>query len=141
METSPLEVAAGLRELANAIVRRMPRREISRAAAGTLHALEAEGPQRITALAEREAVSQPAITNLVQRLEAQDLVSRSADPADARASLISITAHGSAVLHERRVLLDELIGSTFERLSPDDRAAIVAALPALTHFTESHESR
>ena len=103
--------------------------------------MESEGPQRITTLAEREAVSQPAITNLVQRLEAQELVSRAADPADARASLISITPHGSEVLHERRALLDESIGSTFERLCPDDRAAIVAALPALTRFTESHESR
>ncbi|MFO6453903.1 MULTISPECIES: MarR family winged helix-turn-helix transcriptional regulator [unclassified Aeromicrobium] len=130
-----------LRRLSNTITRRTPRLETSRAAASSLAILDSEGPQRITALAEREAVSQPAMTNLVQRLEAQGLVTRAADPADARASLISITPEGLAVLHERLRLQDELIAATVARLSPDDRAAIAGALSALTHFTESHESR
>lgn len=136
-----LDLATTLREFAHVTVRQMPRMAVSRAAASTLSVLDREGPQRITALAEREAVSQPAMTNLAQRLETQGLVTRSADPLDARATLISITDTGLSVLTERRRLHDESLQATFDRLSPDDRAAIVAVLPALTHFTELHESR
>lgn len=140
METL-VPAAPVLRDLAHALVRQVPRHSISRAAASTLGILAREGPQRITVLAEREAVSQPAMTNLVQRLEGHGLVSRASDPADARATLISVTPDGVATLQERRRLVDADVATTFERLSPDDRAAIVAALPALTHFTELHESR
>jgi len=114
MQTDDL-LASTLRELAAAIARHLPRGTVSRAAASTLSVLDREGPQRITALAEREAVSQPAMTNLVQRLEAQRLVERAADPLDARATLA--------------------------RLSPEEHDALVAALPALSHVTELHESR
>lgn len=141
MHSSDDTLAVTLRELATAVARHLPRGTVSRAAASTLSVLRREGAQRITVLAEREAVSQPAMTNLVQRLEAQGLVTRAADPADARATLISVTEAGVRVIDERRRMQDDALRSTLERLSPEDRAALVAALPALTHFTELHESR
>ena len=141
MHSSDDTLAVTLRELTTAVSRHLPRGTVSRAAASTLSVLHREGAQRITVLAEREAVSQPAMTNLVQRLEAQGLVTRAADPADARATLISVTEAGVRVIDERRRLQDDALRSTLERLSPEDRAALVAALPALTHVTELHESR
>lgn len=141
MQSSDATLAVALRELSAAVARHLPRGTVSRAAASTLSVLRREGAQRITVLAEREAVSQPAMTNLVQRLEAQGLVTRAADPVDARATLISVTEAGVRVIDERRRLQDDALRSTLERLSPEDRAALAAALPALTHFTELHESR
>lgn len=141
MQSPSTDPAVALWELAAAAVRHSPRGTISRAAASTLSILEREGAQRITVLAQRESVSQPAMTNLVQRLEAQGLVTRAADPVDARATLISITAPGIETLTTRRRLQHDALRATIERLSPADRDAIDAALPALSRFTELHESR
>lgn len=141
MQSTSLDAATTLREFTNAVIRQMPRLATSRAATGTLSVLYREGPQRITALAEFEAVSQPAMTNLVQRLEAQGLVARDVDPHDARATAISITPAGVEILLERHRVQETAVRDTLDLLSPADRAAIVAALPALTHFTEIHESR
>ncbi len=135
-----LDAASTLRELASATVRHMSRGSLSRVGASTLSILHREGAQRITVLAAREAVSQPAMTNLVQRLEAQGLVERAVDPADARATLITVTDAGVALMLERRSLHDAELQATLDRLSPEERAAIDAALPALTRFTELHES-
>lgn len=119
----------------------MPRGTLSRAGASTLSVLERCGPQRITVLAEREAVSQPAMTSLVQRLEAAGLVRRDSDPEDARASRITVTEAGRTTLAERRRRYDDLIGATFETLDIADRNAITAALPALSRFIEAYDHR
>ncbi|WP_236757610.1 MarR family transcriptional regulator [Aeromicrobium sp. PE09-221] len=96
-------------------MRRTPRGSLSRAAGGTLTLLYEHGPQRITTLAEREAVSQPAMTALVRRMENAGLVTR------------------------RRAQYDELIGEALDRLSDDDRASIAAALPALENFVRTYD--
>ena len=129
-----------LREFALSLVRHAPPSSLSRVAAGVLSVLERQGPQRITILAERESVSQPAMTGLVQRLEAADLVERRADPADGRAALIVITVPGLDALTARRHSHDARLASAIESLAAADRAALEAALPALTHLLESYES-
>ena len=128
-----------LRQVAHAIVRRTPRGSLSRAAASSLARLDDHGPERITALAEREAVSQPAMTARVRRLENAGLVTRHADAEDARATRISITEQGRATLHERLAQYDTLIGEALDRLSDDDRASIAAALPALENFVRTYD--
>jgi len=134
----PADLETVLREVALSIVRRVPRGSLSRAAASALSALDRCGPQRITALAESEAVSQPAMTTLVRRLEAAGLVHRQDDPQDARATGISITDEGRVMLRRRRAHYDELIAATLNQLSDEDRAAISAARPALERFIEHH---
>lgn len=132
------ELAHLLREFALSLVRDAPQGPLSRVAAATLSVLERQGPQRVTALAERESVTQPAMTGLVQRLEASGLVVREADPTDGRASIISITPVGSKELGARREAHDDAIAARLGQLSGYDRAMLAAALPAITHLTESH---
>ena len=55
-----------------------------------------EEPIRLTALAAKEGVSQPSMTQLIQRLERLGLVTRLADPDDGRAALIGITGRAKA---------------------------------------------
>ena len=55
------------------------------------------GPARVTTLAAADDCSQPSMTAQVHRLEADGLVARTPDPADARATLIGLTADGAAV--------------------------------------------
>lgn len=129
-----------LREFALTVVRHAPPSSLSRVAAGVLSVLERQGPRRITSLAERESVSQPAMTGLVQRLESAGLVERRADPADGRAALIAITVPGLEALMARRRSHDTRLAAAISSLSTADRAALDAATPALTHLLEAYES-
>jgi DNA-binding MarR family transcriptional regulator len=51
-----------------------------------LSMLDSEGPARLTALAAAAGVSQPSMSQLVQRLEQQSLAARVGDPGGAAAS-------------------------------------------------------
>lgn len=132
------ELAPVLREFALSLVRDAPQDALSRTAAATLSLLERAGPQRITTLAAHESVSQPAMTGLVQRLEATGLVSRRSDPHDGRAALIAVTPAGSQQLDVRRQGHEDVIAERLARLSPYDRALLAAATPALVNLMESH---
>jgi DNA-binding MarR family transcriptional regulator len=83
-----------------------------------LNRLNHEGPMRLTALAVAEGNSQPAMTQLVQRMEHQGLLKRLSDPADGRAALVALSDGG-------RELYDRRTESHRSRL-----AALLAALPA-----------
>jgi DNA-binding MarR family transcriptional regulator len=133
------QLARGLREFSAALLRSIRTDALSRAAASTLSWLSHEGAMRITTLAEREAVTQPAMTGLVQRLEASGLVTRGSDARDGRVALIDITPLGRETLEQRRAAQDAIIIDRLARLSADELAALEAALPALISVTELHE--
>lgn len=132
------QLTAVLREFALSLMRDAPQDSLSRTAAATLSVLDRSGPQRITVLADHESVTQPAMSGLVQRLEASGLVTRQPDPLDGRATLIAITPVGAKQLGIRRQSHDDVITERLLQLSPYDRALLAAATPALTHLTESH---
>lgn len=77
---------------------------LSLTAAATLATLERSGPCRLTSLAIREGVTQPAMTQLIARLQGDGLVTRDPDPADGRVVRVGITDKGSAVLSRRRAV-------------------------------------
>jgi DNA-binding MarR family transcriptional regulator len=105
-----------------------------------LHTLATVGPQRLSELTASEQVTQPAITQIVTKLEREGLVERRPDPSDGRAVLVHITDEGTAIVRgrqeERMVRLTELA----ERLTPAERSRIQAALPALTRLVELHRT-
>ncbi|GIG55078.1 MarR family winged helix-turn-helix transcriptional regulator [Demequina activiva] len=59
-----------------------------------------ERPQRIGELGRHVLLSQPALSRLVDRLVDRRLLTRCADPADARAAHISLTTAGRALQRE-----------------------------------------
>jgi DNA-binding MarR family transcriptional regulator len=124
------EVAEGLETLA-VWLRRLAPNTVSTSAMTTLGTLQARGPLRICDLAEREALSQPGMTTLVNRLEAAGLAARFADPTDGRASLVRITPAGSRMVAERRAQRRDAVLAELEQLDAEHRAALCAALPAL----------
>ena len=82
------ELALGLPQRVSALTRLFfARARLSRTEVGVLAAL-AVGPNRITELSAREGVSQPAVTQLVNRLQERGWVERGTDPADARAVVV-----------------------------------------------------
>jgi DNA-binding MarR family transcriptional regulator len=108
-----------------------PASGLSMTAAATLAGVERLGPQRLTLLAAREGVTQPAMTQLISRLEESGLVRREASPDDGRVVLVAITDQGRATLAHRRSARAERMAGIIAQLSPDHRAALSAALPAL----------
>jgi DNA-binding MarR family transcriptional regulator len=97
----------------------------------TLVTVEAHGPLRQGELAQREAVSAPTMSRILAALDERGLVLRTPDPADARSTLVAISAAGSHTLREVRSQRTALLDARLARLTPEQRAALVAALPAL----------
>jgi DNA-binding MarR family transcriptional regulator len=124
-------LAAALERLTRLIRGLSPPSGLSLTAAATLGTLERSGPRRLTLLAAREGVTQPAMTQLVARLQDGGLVERVPDPLDRRVVQVRITAEGRAMLARRRAARAERVADLLTRLSPDDRASLAAALPAM----------
>jgi DNA-binding MarR family transcriptional regulator len=111
------------------------RADLSASAAFALNRVCREGPIRLTVLAAKEGVSQPSMTQLIQRLERAGLVGRLADPDDGRAALIGITGHGQALLDERKRVRRERLTALLTTLTSDEECALWlsarVALPVL----------
>src|SRR5882757_621287 len=75
--------------------------QLSRTEAGVLATLT-DGPRRITELAATEALAQPTVTQLVDKLEGRSLVIRGRSGDDGRVVLVEITALGRERLEELR---------------------------------------
>lgn len=114
----------------------IPTDGVSLTAGSTLGLLLRSGAQRLTALAEREAVSQPAMTGLVSRLQAAGLVERRADPSDGRAVLVELTAMGRALIQDRRARRAAALEELLDVLDPGERARFDAAIPALRRLVD-----
>ncbi len=91
-------------------------------------------------LAEREVVSQPSMTGLVQRLEALGYVSRAVDPEDRRATPRRDHPGRRPRVDVRRRDHEQVIADRLARLDPEDLHALASALPALTHLIEKTEN-
>jgi DNA-binding MarR family transcriptional regulator len=128
-------LTAALEQLVRLFRRLSSPSEHSLTAVATMTTLERSGPCRLTELAMREGVTQPAMTQLVSRLQAEGLVTRSADPTDGRVVQVRITDAGRAALANRRAVRGERLAGLLGRLSPAERAALTAALPAIDALT------
>ena len=104
---------------------------LSLTAAATLATLDRSGPSRLTELAAREGVTQPAMTQLIARLAEQGLIARGADPDDGRVVRVELTTAGRELLAARRAFRAERVAGLLATLSPAEREALMAALPAM----------
>jgi DNA-binding MarR family transcriptional regulator len=111
---------------------------MSRTASGTLATLERSGPSRLTALAAREGVTQPAMTQLVSRLEDGGLVRREPDPSDGRVVRVVITDDGLALMARRRAERAGRLASLLDQLPLDQRRVLADSLPALSALADTH---
>lgn len=124
------DLAEALERLAMWLRRQAPSR-VSSSTITTLDTLHAAGPLRISELADREAISQPGMTTLVNRLEAAGQAERVADPTDRRATLVRITARGRQILADRHAARSEALRAELDHLDAADRQALIAALPSV----------
>src|SRR5688572_3710326 len=93
---------------------------------GVLHTLAGSGPMRLSELTASERVTQPAMTQLVTRLERDGLAVRSPDPSDRRAVLVQVTPAGAKVVESRRKERIDRLAALAGRLDPHHRQALAA---------------
>jgi DNA-binding MarR family transcriptional regulator len=95
------------------------------------------GPMRLGDLAAVEGIAPSTLTRLVTVLEEAGYVRRCADPSDARASTLTITAHGQDALERIRTENTLMLTASLELLTPEQRSALAAALPVLEQLAEA----
>lgn len=94
-------------------------------------------PITLTDLAAAEQVRVPTMSRLVRTLESAGLVTRRADPADARAVLFRATPKGKRLLQAGRARRVESLEVALGRLSRSDREIVRRALDVLEPLAAS----
>ncbi|WP_345638588.1 MarR family winged helix-turn-helix transcriptional regulator [Rugosimonospora acidiphila] len=134
-ELDSVALAAHLERLLS-LIRRLSPPDISLTTASTMRTLERDGPSRLSDLAVREGVTQPAMTQLVTRLARDGYAERRGDPADARVVRVWLTERGSAVLRHRRAERARRLAELLAQLPAGDVESITAAIPALDRLVD-----
>jgi DNA-binding MarR family transcriptional regulator len=82
----------------------------------------------VTTLAAAVGIGQSSMTELVQRLERQGLLTRVEDPADGRAALSTITDAGRALLDDQRRGRHDRVVELLTGLPAEDEATLTLAM-------------
>ena len=115
-------------------------RELTRTESGLLATL-LDGPRRITELATSEALAQPTVTKLVDRLEGLGFVTRERSESDGRVVMVTITADGRAEIAAVREQVRSLMRETVASLTDDELAVLIRASDTLEKMIDSLQSR
>jgi DNA-binding MarR family transcriptional regulator len=129
----PSQVAA-LQEVSLLLTRRIRKHsetELTLSQMSALSTLQRVGAMRVGDLASRELISKSSATRLVAKLEEMRYLTRGVDPSDGRSFQVTITEHGHELLAASRRRANEFLASEVERLSEENRTALLKAVPAL----------
>jgi DNA-binding MarR family transcriptional regulator len=96
-----------------------------------LRTLARHETMRLSELSDRLQIAPRTATEVVDALQARDLVQRRTDPADRRAILVDVTERGADLLAEIRATRGAEAGRIFGRLGPADRAELARILSEL----------
>jgi DNA-binding MarR family transcriptional regulator len=98
--------------------------------------LEKNGPMSPGELASQERVQPPSMTKVLATLEEVGFVRREPHPTDRRQAIIVLTPTGLELLESERRVRDAWLNNQIERLDPQEREALRAALPVLDKLAE-----
>ncbi len=104
--------------------------------AALLHAIRTNPGIGVRDLAAREGMSAPAVTAYLDRLEAAGLVERSRSKDDRRRVIVAVTEKGLRVLRSARAARTAWLAARLRRLTPDEIAALEAAIDPLARLLE-----
>jgi DNA-binding MarR family transcriptional regulator len=131
-------IAADLREVLGTLMRRLrAERGFSLSQAAVLGRLDRDGPRSIGELAVAERVRPQSMAQTVKDLEANGLLTRRTDPADARRVLVRLTTRGRSTLAaDRRQREGWLTRAIAERLDDDEQTRLVDAVELLRRLAD-----
>jgi DNA-binding MarR family transcriptional regulator len=127
------ELLAGVRDLLRAV--RLVKSEVlvrhegaPAGAIGVLATIDTIGECHLKDLAARCALDPSTVSRAVAELVRAGLVARSADPADGRACVLTVTPRGRQTLDDYHRLADEHLAAALHAWAPEDVAALSALL-------------
>lgn len=97
----------------------------------SLVTIELHGPLRLGELAQREAVTAPTMSRVLAALDERGAIERRPDPADARSTLVTVSPAGQEIIRTIRSERTASLARRLDRLDDEQRAALLASLPAL----------
>ena len=136
---STTDLAHRLRPVVTRLARRMRQQaaaDLSPTQGAALATIDCHGPLTPSELAARERIQRPTATRVLAHLEESGLITRTADPADRRSSLVSTTEGGRELLDAVRDRKDAYLVQRLDRLSPEDLAALERAAGILERVLE-----
>ncbi len=101
--------------------------------------LAACGRMRLGDLAAREGVAAATMSRIVSALVDSGYLYRESDPVDRRAWLVALTDEGERLLAEVQSTRVRELSKRIDRLSPEHKSALIAAVPALEALLEDEE--
>ncbi|MEU9154985.1 MarR family winged helix-turn-helix transcriptional regulator [Streptomyces sp. NPDC048417] len=101
-----------------------------------LQVLGEHSPARISDLATRQRLAASTVSGLIGQMITAGLVARDVDPADRRASVVTLTTAGREQLAAWTTAHEHRMDAALTALDQDSRAAITNALPALFRLAE-----
>jgi len=143
MTTAQEEELASLAARLRLVITRTGRRlrqeagtDLSPSQASALASIDCHGPLTPSELADRERVKRPTATRIVSRLAEEGLIERTADPADARSALLSVSAAGRTLAGRMRKRKNAYMARRLRGLDPGDLAALEQATEVLEQLLE-----
>ena len=131
------EVVTRLRRVLRTSIRTdYPWESLPMARVELLLALEELQPARVGELARRLRLAPNTVSGLVQVLVETGLVTRGPDPSDRRVAVVELTTAGRTQLTDWELAHEHRLGGAMETLTAEDRASVVAALPALNRLVD-----
>ncbi|MGD0715496.1 MAG: MarR family transcriptional regulator [Gaiellaceae bacterium] len=144
-ETDTVAVAEALRPTLLRISRELRREArgvgVSPEQVSLLVAIRYKPGLGVRELAARERISPPAMTKHVDRLERNGLVARTPSPADRRRVGLALTEEGQRVLRRVRSRRTAWLATRLRGLTPDELAALAAAVEPLSRLLREEEGR
>jgi DNA-binding MarR family transcriptional regulator len=133
------ELAPRLRWTVTRLARRLRQEagtDLGPSQTAALATIERHGPLSPSELAQIERIKRPTATRIVGHLEAAGLVERVRDPADGRASILTITAAGRGLLKRLRERKTAYLAQRLDKLDADDRRTLERAAELLEGMLE-----
>ncbi|MFC8453233.1 MarR family winged helix-turn-helix transcriptional regulator [Kitasatospora sp. NPDC057223] len=97
----------------------------------------AAAPLRVGELAARQRLAPNTVSGLISKLLEAGFVDRQADPGDRRTARIALTEQGYRQLEDWQRAHERRIADALDSISPADRDAVMAALPALENLARA----
>ncbi len=104
-----------------------------------LKGLERPGRHNLTELATALGVKKNTLSELLDRMVRDGLVSRELSPGDRRVVRLRITPAGRSAIKEFERSMMDNIGQFLKGLDAEDRRDVVAAMESMTRILERHE--
>ncbi|MFD2855870.1 MarR family winged helix-turn-helix transcriptional regulator [Seohaeicola zhoushanensis] len=104
----------------------------------TLGALARSDGMSQVALAARVEASPMTMSDIIDRLEGDGLVSRETDPSDGRAKLVRITQAAQPIVEEMRGIATEVYATALAGIAPEDLDGLTRALQQIVTNLEAN---